>query len=135
MNDRRWRLFQRVEFTVSTSASGKSCHLPSFGCSRVVAGEPNFHFALDIFPFLGRTKSREQVVELRRVLLRKLEPRQEIKRLRRGQVAAVMQQPRDGGQVVQADLRMVRLFLKNSPSPVMRAAAQRRWTSLGQWLR
>src|SRR6476619_1857620 len=67
--------------------------------------------ALDIGPLFGGAQHRHQLLELRGMFRRIFEPGQEIEGF--AEVAAVIELPRDCGQIFQAARDMMRLVLKN----------------------
>ena len=70
------------------------------GASSGVPHHPHIHLALDITPFFGRAQHADQFLEQLDMLGRVFEPGQEIEGL--AEVAAVIELPRDRGQVFQA---------------------------------
>src|SRR5713226_2838536 len=80
---------------------------------RPLSNNPDVHLSLDIIPFRGGAQLRKKVFEGALVLGRVLEPRQEIERLRLGEVPAMVQPPRDRRQVLQPDGDVTRSLLED----------------------
>ena len=111
---------QREGASPGGEALKSDCSIASRGVLNLATRQADIQLAHDVAPFLSGAQTRQEFVERPLMFGREFEPGEKVEGFT--EIAAMMQTPRDAGQILQADRCVARAFLVDGAALVLRQA-------------